>query len=118
MSGPTLIVLIVAGGIAGIVGIKLLMMLLVSVKGDAGGLVLNATVGNENDEDDAFRSAPLQWDDLVGQKGVAMTDLRMAGKAKIDGKIHDVLSVSEYIERGDPIRVVGVEGVAIVVERD
>lgn len=118
MSGPLLIVLIVAGGFAGIIGIKLLMMALVTMKGNGGGLVLETTVGDEEDEEDAFRSTPADWAELVGQRGVAMTDLRMAGKATLDGRIYDVLSAAEYIDRGDPVRVVDVEGAAIMVERD
>ena len=61
-------------------------------------------------------------DRLVGRRGVAETDLRLAGKAKIDGETHDVVSDHAYIDRGTPITVVKLDGprmvVAAIVDQD
>jgi membrane-bound serine protease (ClpP class) len=54
---------------------------------------------------------------LVGREGVALTDLRPAGRGKIDGKRWDVVSDGGYISKGDPICVVRVEGARIVVSQ-
>ncbi|XID95379.1 nodulation protein NfeD [Paenibacillaceae bacterium WGS1546] len=52
----------------------------------------------------------------VGRTGVAMTPLRPAGTAEIDGEQLDVVSSGGFIERGTPLRVVAVDGTRIVVK--
>ena len=54
--------------------------------------------------------------ELVGREGVAITTLRPAGTAKIDGNRVDVVSDSEYIEKGQKIKVIAVEGIRVVVK--
>jgi membrane-bound serine protease (ClpP class) len=54
---------------------------------------------------------------LFGRPGRALTDLRLSGKAEIDGRVVDVVSQHEYIDRDTPIVVVEVEGVRVVVAR-
>jgi len=51
-----------------------------------------------------------------GDTGHAATDLRTAGRASINGRMVDVNSVSGYIDRGTPIRVVSVGRLVIEVE--
>ena len=51
-----------------------------------------------------------------GDLGVAATDLRPAGRARFEGRPVDVKSVSTYIERGTPVRVVSVGRFVIEVE--
>ncbi len=51
-----------------------------------------------------------------GDVGVAATDLRPAGRASFEGRPVDVKSVSTYIERGSPVRVVSVDRFVIEVE--
>ncbi|MBT8378089.1 MAG: nodulation protein NfeD [Ignavibacteria bacterium] len=53
--------------------------------------------------------------ELLGAKGIALTTLRPAGTAKINGKRVDVVTDSEYIENGKQIEVIEVEGMRIVV---
>lgn len=53
---------------------------------------------------------------LAGKTGVALTDLRPAGAAEIAGLRTDVVSSTEFIRKGTPIKVVQVEGSRIVVE--
>lgn len=52
---------------------------------------------------------------LLGQTGVALTPLRPAGTAKIDGQRIDVVTAGEFIPQGSPVTVVLVEGARIVV---
>ena len=54
---------------------------------------------------------------LVGKSGKAITDLRMAGKAKIKGKVYDVLSTKSYIEKGSNIKVVEIKDNTILVRK-
>lgn len=64
-----------------------------------------------------FLANPAAWQAYTGQRGVAQTDLRLAGKAMINDELVDVVSQHEYIKKGAPIRVLKVEGVRIVVVR-
>ena len=64
-----------------------------------------------------FTSEPLVEHTLVGKLGIAMSTLRPAGIADIEGKRIDVVSDGEYIEAGEPIRVDHVDGNRVVVRR-
>ncbi|MFB3138930.1 MAG: nodulation protein NfeD [Phycisphaerales bacterium] len=55
---------------------------------------------------------PLESGDL----GTADTDLRPAGRAMFNGRLVDVKSVGDYIDRGTPLRVVSVGRFVIEVE--
>lgn len=53
---------------------------------------------------------------LRGRMGTAVSYLRPAGIASIDGRRVDVLTEGEFIAQGTPIRVVRVEGARVFVE--
>ena len=57
-------------------------------------------------------TAPEQW---VGRAGVALTDLRPAGAARLDGKKVDVITTGEHLEAGTRIKVVRVDGPSVFV---
>ena len=52
----------------------------------------------------------------AGDVGVAETDLRPSGRASFEGRLADVQSVGDYIERGTRVRVVSVGRFSIEVE--
>ena len=54
---------------------------------------------------------------LVGKSGKAVTKLSMAGKAKIRGKIYDVVSINSYVEEGANIKVVEIKDNHIMVRK-
>lgn len=54
---------------------------------------------------------------LVGREGVAQTALRPAGKAVVDGARIDVVAESGFVEAGEPVSVVLVEGARVVVRK-
>lgn len=56
-------------------------------------------------------------DELIGKEGVVTTTLRPAGTIEIDGKKYDALSLGEFIEKGEKIKVIKVEGGKIIVEK-
>lgn len=62
-----------------------------------------------------FTSEPLAEHELVGKLGVAISMLRPAGIADIEGKRVDVVSDGEFIEAGAQIRVDHVDGNRVVV---
>ena len=53
--------------------------------------------------------------DLLGKTGVAITTLRPAGIAEIDGRRMDVMTVGAFIQKGEPVTVVKAEGIHILV---
>lgn len=54
---------------------------------------------------------------FVHKEGVAITPLRPAGTADIDGVRLDVLTQGEFIEKGSPVKVTSIQGKKILVVR-
>ena len=63
------------------------------------------------------RPDPLPRGALLGRQGVALSDLRPAGVARIDGHRIDVVTEGEWLAAGDPVTVITDEGYRRVVER-
>ena len=53
--------------------------------------------------------------ELIGKQGIAFTDLRPAGKIKINEAIHEASAESNYIPQGTSIEVISHNGVTIIV---
>ncbi len=79
-------------------------------------LVLRTAVGDRATDSAAY-SERLEREGMVGQVGVAVTDLRPSGKAKIGGKVVEVSSLHDYIDRGESVRVVSASTMSVRVER-
>ena len=62
-----------------------------------------------------FSSHPTSKD-LIGAEGIALTTLRPSGTAEINGKKVDVVTESEYVEKGQRLKVITVEGIRVVVK--
>lgn len=60
-------------------------------------------------------SSHTKLEELVGAEGIALTTLRPSGTVEINGKRVDVVTESEYVEKGRKIKVLAVEGIRIVV---
>lgn len=52
---------------------------------------------------------------MVGSEGEALTTLRPAGIARINGQRMDVVAEADFIARGTPIRVVQHDGMRVIV---
>ncbi len=63
------------------------------------------------------RPDPLPRGALLGRQGVALSDLRPAGVARIDGHRIDVVTDGDWLAAGDPVTVISDEGYRRVVER-
>jgi len=64
-----------------------------------------------------YASAPEEDRGWLGKSGTAVTPLRPAGIADIDGQRLDVVSDGEFIASGAPITVSRVDGNRIVVRQ-
>ena len=54
---------------------------------------------------------------LVGKSGKAVSNLDLAGQAKIRVKLYEVVSISSYIEKGSNIKVVEIKDDTIMVRK-
>jgi membrane-bound serine protease (ClpP class) len=54
----------------------------------------------------------------VGDRGLAMTLLRPAGKMKMGDKVLDVITEGDFFEKGTSIVVVAIRGNVIIVDRE
>lgn len=66
---------------------------------------------------EGFRSSPETYAALEGREGIALTMLRPAGTAVIDGEKYSVVTEGDFIEKNSKIRVDKVEGYRIVVTK-
>ena len=64
-----------------------------------------------------YNIASRQLQKLVGKSGKAVTKLSLAGKAKINGRIYDVVSIMSYIEKGANIKVEEIQDNTIMVRK-
>ena len=62
-------------------------------------------------------SQPSDLDSYIDMQGTAVTDLRPAGKAIINGKRVDVVTRGEYLEKDAAIIVIEVTGNQIIVRK-
>ncbi|MEL7497878.1 MAG: NfeD family protein [Planctomycetota bacterium] len=69
-------------------------------------------------EADRDPEAIVDWSFLENSKGETVTRLNPAGKAKIKGKIYDVISTGQLIDKGERILVVEAVGNRIVVQAE
>jgi len=77
---------------------------------------LGIFLGEESSRETGYTSAARRQE-LVGIEGLAVTDLRPAGSGEFGDERLDVVSESEWIEAGTPIRIVASEGYRHVVRR-
>ncbi|MEX0856452.1 MAG: NfeD family protein [Gemmatimonadota bacterium] len=75
---------------------------------------LGIFLGQQTSRDTGFVSQERRAD-LLGAEGVAITDLRPSGTGQFADERVDVVSESEWIEHGSPIRIVASEGYRHVV---
>jgi len=55
-------------------------------------------------------------EDLIGQKGTAVTPLRPAGIIDLDGKRIDVVSEGGFIDKGETVIIIDVKGSKVIVK--
>ena len=62
-------------------------------------------------------SIAKDYKNLIGQEGLAATDLRPSGKIEIEGKIYQAISSDDYINYKQNIVILGVNGNQLVVKK-
>jgi membrane-bound serine protease (ClpP class) len=74
---------------------------------------LSTRIGDPTPQSQQIRS----YEALLGQRGIASSDLRPAGIAKLGQERLDVVSEGEFISNGSDLEVLRVEGTKIVVRK-
>ena len=52
----------------------------------------------------------------IGEEGVVISPLRTAGKVEIRGEIYDAVSSGSFVDKGEKVKVIGIEGSKMIVE--
>ncbi len=127
------LVVVFIGVVAAIAGIALLALfgpklrlfdrltLKTAIRGTAGGPDVPDSVVSLSDDatvllSDVSEDAAVPFTSLVGKKGVAVSVLRPAGRADIEGRSYSVESDGEYIAAGTSVEVYRVRGNRILVK--
>jgi membrane-bound serine protease (ClpP class) len=62
-------------------------------------------------------STSIGLEELVGSRGEAITDLRPAGQVRIDARRISAVSEGDFINKGDSVEVLSVEGYRVMVRK-
>ncbi|MDI9605554.1 MAG: NfeD family protein [Bacteroidota bacterium] len=68
-------------------------------------------------DQEGFISVPMEPASLVGNVGVAATDLRPSGRVLMDGEYYDANSLKGFIDKGDEVVVVRYENFQLYVRK-
>lgn len=108
-----------AFGLGGLWGSAAIILSIV-VTGLAVHLFFRSRLGRRlvlsEDEGKTWKAQEDDLEGLVGKAGTALTSLRPAGLADLDGRRVDVVTDGQFVERSRPVRVVEVEGNRVMVE--
>ncbi|KUO57962.1 MAG: hypothetical protein APF84_16375 [Gracilibacter sp. BRH_c7a] len=75
-------------------------------------------LGEKQNVNAGFVAPKADYIKFLGKTGSALTLMRPAGSAIIDGERVDVVSEGSYIEKGASIKVIAVEGTRIIVRKE
>jgi len=71
----------------------------------------------EERQDEGFGSAEEGLSRLIGSRGISVTILRPAGKARFGDHPVDVVSRGDFIQSGEEVKVIAVDGNRVVVKK-
>ena len=77
----------------------------------------SGTLRTKLSKENGVTSQPLDHNDYLGSQGVAVTDLRPSGVARIRDQRLDVVTRGEYLDKQTEIIVIAVRGNQIVVKQ-
>ncbi|MDR1322040.1 MAG: hypothetical protein LBK56_11535 [Gracilibacteraceae bacterium] len=135
-------IFILPGGIAGLIGVVMMMaglffmadtvaqgilymcilllfivivLLLAWKTGNLERLWNRISLGAKQDNRDGYVAPKQDYARYLHRTGTALTLLRPSGTAEIEGERVDVVSQGDYIPQGAPVKVIAVEGTRIIV---
>ena len=93
-------------------GFTVFLIMLIAFAKKSG--LYNKVVLRDRQEAKGFDETPLQG--LLGKVGVTHTELKPFGVAEIDGKVVDVCSTGDFIDRDVRVQVVQITGKTVTVK--
>ncbi len=69
------------------------------------------------EKSEGYTSADIQYMNMTGKKGKALTILRPAGKVIVEGEVYDATAITGYIEKDDAVEVVKYETSQLFVRK-
>ena len=85
------------------------LVLYLSTKIGAKGLLKSIALNTNLEKEAGYIGVPVEYKALVGQSGIARTDLRPSGKVTIEGVVYDAVAESGFISKDTSVRVVKYE---------
>ncbi|WP_152656227.1 NfeD family protein [Oceanobacillus sp. CFH 90083] len=67
-------------------------------------------------KEQGYSSLSKEYEDLLGEEGVALTDFRPSGTIEVNKKHYSAVSGGRWIKKGTRIKVVAVDGTSVRVE--
>lgn len=101
-------------GIASFTGLAIMLWHLLPRTPVHGMLVLEEA---QNQDAGYVVQTEAQCEEAIGQRGVALSMLRPAGRGRFGDKTLSVVTHAEFIEKGTPIKIVQVDGNRYVVDK-
>ncbi len=99
-----------------VMGAIIVLLVAVFIHSLNKGLLFRSPIVLKEEIQTAAVSNEEKGESLIGKTGVVLTTLRPAGTVQIDGKRYYAKTEASFIEKGQNVTVVAVEGLSIVVE--
>jgi len=86
-----------------------------------GGSIFNSkafnrvTLNTTQNASEGFTIADKTEEAMVGEKGVCLTDLRIAGRIKVNGEIFEAITQGGFIDKGQAVEIIDYKGNYFVV---
>ena len=80
------------------------------------GLVIHSSIQGTPTSDSVVEDQSREAG-LIGKVAMAVTPLRPSGTVELDGKRIDVVAESDFVERGEQVRILEIDGTRTVVKR-
>lgn len=101
------------GGLTG----GVLLLFFGGVRLSQSGFFKRISLTDTQAQSDGYTSNFNNTGDLIGKTGTAYTVLRPSGKIMIEDQIYDAFSRGDYIEKGDHVTVLDIEGSTLKVRK-
>ncbi len=100
-----------------VIGCLLILVILMVISAKSGILGHSGIFETKSTLSSDYAKVDKNMKKLIGKSGKTLSVLNLGGKAKIAGKIYDVMSISSYIESGAHIKVVEIKNNTIMVRK-
>ena len=102
--------LLALAGVLALIGVAVF----ISYRSALNGRLSKSHIVLKDTEEAAAESKPDHW---IGMEGVAVTALRPAGRIEVNGTCLNAASTGDFIEKGAPVLITGMEGDHCVIKR-